>query len=145
MSELRKFASKQQMERTHQQEVNDFPIVYAFNEQDLYAGAKKVWNIDLKTAKERPKLCSIGAGGYILLKDKADLIALFKKQDEERKLFATDFNQLVTVIRSAMFSHEYSYTLDKDDVMEELSSYADNPRFEEAWKKAEKAVLKKTA
>lgn len=140
---IRKFSSKAEIDKIHQEEVNNFPIVFAFTENDLIEGGKKVWNIDLKEV--RPQIVSIGAGGYILKSDVEAFKALLKQHDAEKKTHAQNMRALVAVIKEAMYSHEYTYTLDRDDVLTELGSYEGLPHFEEAWKKAEKAVLKNAA
>ena len=145
MYETRTFRSREEMDRIHRDESSAFPIVWAFSKADLIEGAQKVWNIDLESMERPPKLIAIGGGGYILKEHRDAYLEMLKQHSEERKLMASSFKELVATIRSAMFNREYSYTLDRDDVMEELMSYKDLPRFEEAWKKAEKAVLKGTA
>lgn len=140
--DIRKYHTRADMEIAHQKEVNNFPMVFAFDRETLKRECLKVFDLDIDEPGNLKQLVGIGGGGVIRRSDIKAFNEMFERQKEEKKAFTKDFNNLVAVIVSAMRDHEYSYTMDKEDVLIELSAYTDNLRFDEAWRKAEEKVLR---
>lgn len=140
------YATREAMKAAHQAEVNAFPMVFAFNEQQFKDNIKATWGLDYDD-KEKVKeahIVSIGAGGYVLKKDVPALKEMFARHNQEEKNFAKDFRNLVNIIKAEMYNHEYTYVPYEveEEVKEALDNVKDHPRFEEAWKKAKREVLK---
>lgn len=139
------YKTREEMEMTHQKEVNEFPIVFAFSNEQFEQGAREVWGMKTLGKTNLSKICSIGMGGYILKADKDRYIEMLKRHAKEKKEFNADFKNLVEQIKYEMYNHEYTYVPYEveDEVRSALYLYQDHPRFEEAWNKAKKEVLKK--
>lgn len=59
-----------------QQEVNDFPFIWAFNEKQLAEGMQR---LGLDPATDKDKLQNIGAGGIIRKTDAAAMREMFDR------------------------------------------------------------------
>ena len=69
------YKTREEMEMAHQKEVNEFPIVFAFSNEQFEQGAKEIWGMKTLGKTNLSKICGIGAGGYILKADKDRYIA----------------------------------------------------------------------
>jgi len=140
------YTSQIEMKKVHQKEVDAFPIVFAFSNEQFKSGIKKTWGLDYDddAALKAAHIVSIGAGGYVLKKDIPALKEMFARHKAEEKDFANDFKNLVDLIKAEMNNHEYSYVPYEveEEIREALSPHQDHPRFEEAWNKAKREVLK---
>lgn len=139
------YASRIEMEKAHQKEVNEFPLVFAFSNQQFEEGIKEKWGLDANNKEDLKKIVSIGYGGYVLEADAKRYIEMLKRHAKEKKEFNADFKNLVEQIKYEMYNHEYTYVPYEveEEIRDALYIYQDHPRFEEAWKKAKKEVLKK--
>lgn len=141
------YATREAMDAAHQEELNAFPIVYAFNIDQFKEGIKRKWGLDYSNTREvkNAHIVSLGCGGYVLKKDVPALKEMLAKHRAEEKAFASDFKNLVDIIKAEMFNHEYTYVPYEveEEVREALENVKDHPRFDEAWKKAKHEVLKK--
>ena len=86
--------------------VNDFPMFFAFSQKQLDEGIKK-FNI----SKDN-KMVSIGMGGYIQSKDKADYIKLMEAVDTTTNKFLRKKSQLIDALVYELGNHEYCVTGD---------------------------------
>ena len=148
--ELRTFSTYTEMKDTHQKDVNEFPFIYVF----AFSDKEFIEKMSEAIKKRKPKctgittmegiakhVVSIGAGGYVLREDVSAMNEMFKRQEEERKLFRKSEKSLVEEILYEMNNHEYGYTRDPYDTLMALGkSEKDfkNETFKKAWKKAEK-------
>jgi len=138
MSKIETYA---QMSARHQKEYNEFAkgrVHYAFGQKQIdellaKLGAESVADL-------RGKYVSIPGGGIISVADYPKLLALFKKQDAERKKMRQVGKRLYEMFYQAMADHEY--IIEQDDMAilaycgiskEEFNS--DN-RYGKAWIKA---------
>ncbi len=139
------YASRIEMEKAHQKEINEFPLVFAFSNQQFEEGIKEEWGLDANNKEDLKKIISIGYGGYVLEADAKRYIEMLKRHAKEKKEFNADFKNLVEQIKYEMYNHEYTYVPYEveEEIRDALYIYQDHPRFEEAWKKAKKEVLKK--
>ena len=140
--ELRTFKTRAEMNKAHEKDIADFPFVWAFTNEQMEQGMKEKWGLDFHKKAHLKLIASIGAGGYIRKEDSKAMHEMFERQTAEKKQFAKDFKQLVGIIKAEMANHEYWYTLDSTDTLNALTPYIDNPRFAEAWKKAQKEYMK---
>ena len=139
--ELRVFETKKEMEKAHREDVNKFPIVFAFDNKQLKEGMQKKWGLDSEKKEDLNKIVSIGAGGYIRKEDVSAFKEMFDRQHKEEALFTKNYKNLVETIKDTMFNHEYQYTEDDEDILQYLIQYRTNPLFDKAWQKAKKEVL----
>ncbi len=109
-----------EMIKKHQQEINSFPIMFAFNKKQFKEGLEKLG--------VRPdgtdKLVSIGYGGYIKESDVKDYLSMFKKHRQEcERLIESDKTGdgfIYDMFCAEMENHEYGYTLDVKPVFKAL-------------------------
>lgn len=143
--ELRHFKTRREMEKAHQQDISDFPFVWAFSNEQMEKGMKEKWGLDFNNKEHLKLIASIGAGGYIRKADAKAMHEMFERHSKEKRLFTKDFKNLVDVIETEMANHEYPYTEDPEDTLNALGDYLDHPRFAEAWKKADKHMREEKA
>lgn len=98
----------QDLKQKQQKELNDFTgIFWAFSNEQFAEGVEAV-SIDV----DKPKIVSIGAGGYI----RADRLQAFKDllaaHKEELKRFRKDQKELLAAIVYELRNHEYCITYD---------------------------------
>ena len=148
--ELRTFSTYKEMKDTHQKDVNELPFIFVF----AFSDKEFIEKMSEAIKKRKPKctgittmegiakhVTSIGAGCYVLHEDVSVMNEMFKRHEEERKLFRKSEKALVEEILYEMNNHEYGYTRDPYDTLIALGkSEKDfkNETFKKAWKKAEK-------
>ena len=111
-----------ELKRKQQEEVNNFPMFFAFNKEQLTEGLKK-FNV---AENEMNKLVSIGAGGFILKSDVKAFNDMFRRHKAELKTArqidkdkdGTGF--IYDMFLSELNNHEYGYTHDETDAIEAL-------------------------
>ena len=150
MEDLRTFKNYKKMKDAHQKDINEFGFifVFAFTEKEFIEKMvdaikeRKPKCTGITTIKGIAKyVVSIGAGGYVLREDIPKMNQMFKRHEEERKLFRKTEKALVEEILYEMNNHEYGYTRDPFDTLVALNKSKkdfDNEMFKKAWKKAEK-------
>jgi hypothetical protein len=95
-----------------QKEINNFPIIFAFNDKQLKEGMEK-----FKTNKK--ELLSIeNCGGLIRRKDKNKYLNMIKTHDEEIKKAREDDEYIYEMFRYELANHEYIITFDETDTLE---------------------------
>jgi hypothetical protein len=109
-----------ELKNNHQNEVNSFPIFFAFSEDQFEEGMK---TLRLKPY-EKELICSVGMGGFILKADVEDYNNMFSRQDEEMKLSINDYetgeNFIFDMFNYELSNHEYTYTYEIDDTISAL-------------------------
>ncbi len=95
----------------HSKEVNDFPMFFAFNEEQLEEGLKK-----LNTTKDN--LVQIGGGGLIRKGDKTKYLDMIKRQHAEDIKAVKDDEYVYQMFRYELANHEYCITYDYTDTLE---------------------------
>ena len=109
-----------EIKEKHQQRVNNFPMIFAFSQEHLYEGMKK---LGLKST-DTDKIYDMGMGCFI---KKIDIDDYNKMWSEIRK----EHNDLINADKtgegyikdmfiSELENHEYSYTLDIDETLDAL-------------------------
>lgn len=106
-----------EMKRRQQQEVNDFPMMFAFSDSQFKEGMEKLG----LTIDDTDKIYSIGGGGYIRKKDsKALSEMLLRHSDEMDKAIEEDVtgeNFVQDMFEYELANHEYGYTMDIADTL----------------------------
>jgi hypothetical protein len=69
------------LKRKHQEEVNNFPMMFAFSNKQFAEGMAKLG----LTENDTDKIYSIGGGGYIRKTDSEALSEMFDRHNKEMK------------------------------------------------------------
>ena len=106
-----------EMKRRQQQEVNDFPMMFAFSDTQFKEGMEKLG----LTIDDTDKIYSIGGGGYIRKTDsKALSDMLLRHSDEMDKAIEEDTtgeNFIQDMFEYELANHEYGYSMDIADTL----------------------------
>ena len=119
-----------QMKERHQKEVNEFPMMWAFNNDQFAQGMKKLGLQETDTDKmaNDPRITRVG--GFIRKTDADKLDEMFTRHTKERKeAMAADIDgtgYLFQMFRYELANHEYSYTGDAEETLDALGlTYGD--------------------
>lgn len=142
MNNIRRFETYEAMEITHHDDVNNFPMVWMFGQKTDEEILECISKIGAKSLDD---CVGIGAGGLILKADKQKYLDMFKRHDEERKIFSESEKNLYEMILHEMYNYEYGYTCDPHDTLLALGKtekdLETDEKFRRAWNKAKKIVL----
>lgn len=129
-----------ELKRRHEKEVNDFPFIFAFSQEQLNEGMKKLG----LNATDTDKILSIGYGGYIRKSDKEAFFSLNERQEKELKdaiqndTTGEDF--IYDMFDYELSNHEYCITMDVSDTLDALGLTIDevnnNPNLLKGLQKA---------
>ena len=102
-----------ELKERQQQEVNDFPFIWAFNEKQLAEGMQR---LGLDPATDKDQLQSIGAGGIIRKTDAEAMREMFDRHRREllEQIAADTTGEgfIKDMFSTELANHEYSYTMD---------------------------------
>lgn len=108
----------QEMERRHQQEVNQFPFMFAFSNEQFDAGMRKLGLHPNQT----DQISSIGGGGFIRKSDSKAMHEMFARHKQEREAaIAADQDGTGYAYRMFLYqlgNHEYCITQDLEETLE---------------------------
>ena len=117
----------------HQEEVNSFPLMFAFGRQQFDEMLAK----NNVTAKD---IYSIGAGGYVRKTDAPAMSAMFSRHKKELTEARKQNKFLTEAFLYEMANHEYCITFDSDEVLAACGitedDYKNNEGIRKAWKAA---------
>ena len=109
-----------ELKRKQQEEVNNFPMVFAFSNEQFEEGMKKLG----LTVDDTDKVYSIPGGGFIRKTDSKALTDMLNRHGEEmEKAIAEDTtgeNFIYEMFRYELNNHEYGYTRDITDTLNSL-------------------------
>lgn len=124
----------------NQKKLEEFPMFFAFNNEQFAEGLKKVG------ASKDETIVSVGAGGYI---KKCDAEALNKLEAEiwqSEREFLRDYGNLVNAITYELANHEFCIEYDPEPTMRVLGIEVDMIEKDEtigkAFREAKKKYLK---
>lgn len=129
-----------ELKKKHEKELNDFPIKFAFGNEQF----KNMMESFGLTENDTDKIVSIGFGGYVKKENLKAMEELFKSQADEMKKALEDDNFLESAFNYEMGNHEYIITYDKADVFRALGlsiNLLDDERVYNIFKKAESKYL----
>ena len=132
------------LKRKQQEEVNNFPMVFAFSDKQFEEGMEKLG----LTATDTSKVCSIGGGGIIRKTDSqtfGDMLEMQKKEmDEAIEADTTGDGFIFDMFSYELANHEYSYTWDIEPTLDALGLTIDevnaSDKLLNGLKKAKKSV-----
>ena len=129
-----------ELKKKHEKELNDFPIKFAFGNEQF----KEMMKDFGLTENDTDKIVSIGFGGYVKKENLKAMEELFKSQADEMKQAFNDDEFLESAFNYEMGNHEYIITYDKADVFSALGlsiKSLDDERVYNIFKKAENKYL----
>ena len=114
------------LKRKHQQDVNVFPVFFAFCIEQFEMGMASFG----LTPNDTDKICRLGdTGGFYLRTDADRLIEMLKrheKEEQEAILADTDGNGYIyQMFLYELANHEYGYTWDVTDTLDALGMTAE--------------------
>jgi len=104
-----------EMKKRHQDDVDNFPMFFAFNEKQFDEGMRSLG----LAPTEKSKICRVGStGGYILKTDSDKLYDMLSRHEVEMKdAIKTDDAFIFEMFRYELDNHEYSYTGEISDTL----------------------------
>lgn len=109
-----------ELKQRHEKSINEFPMMFAFSNEQFNEGMKKLGLEPTDT----DKIYSIGAGGFIKKSDSEALDNLFKRNVEElQNAINEDLTGESFIYQMFLYelnNHEYSYTYDLSDTLDAL-------------------------
>lgn len=140
--------SYEAMQKRHQQEVNAFPMKWAFNNQQLEQGMRELGLNPLQTNE----IVGIGGGGFIRRSDKQAFIDMFKRQNAEQKAALaaqkTGDEYAYQMFLHELGNHEYVITGDLSDTLDACGLSAEqinnDPKLRRALARAIKDYMEAT-
>ena len=100
--------------KSKQQKVDEFPMIFAFSQEQLEEGKARLGVTDNK------ELLSIGAGGFIRKSDREEFDNLFIQLDKELAENLNDDEFLYEAFLYELANHEYCYSWDLTDSLDVL-------------------------
>lgn len=129
-----------EMKARHQKEVNDFPIGFAFSNEQLKEEMERL------RVKDESEICSIGCGGFIRKLDVKAYRELSDRIHAEERQAMKDDDFLVSMFEYEMGNHEYQLTLDAIEVINacgiDMGEFYEDERMQDLFIKAKKHYLK---
>ena len=132
-----------EMKAKHEQEVNNFPMFFAFNQGQFDEGMRKL-GLD---PSETDKIYKLGStGGFYRKSDSDNLMEMFmhhqQEQEDAIKADETGEGFIFDMFNYELANHEYGYTMDPESTLDALGMTMEqinaNPALLNGWKKAEK-------
>ncbi len=109
-----------EFKKSQQDEINNFPMFFAFSQEQLNKGMEK---LELKPT-DTNKILSIGAGGFIKKANKNTFTKMFKSRDKafKNKIAADKTGEgfIFDMFNYELANHEYCVTMSTFDTFEAL-------------------------
>lgn len=140
--------SYEAMQKRHQQEVNAFPMKWAFNNQQLEQGMRELG----LNPSQTNEIVGIGGGGFIRRSDRQAFIDMFKRQNAEQKAALaaqkTGDEYAYQMFLHELGNHEYVITGDLSDTLDACGLSAEqinnDPKLRKALARAIKDYMEAT-
>lgn len=138
----------QKIRKKHQDEINAFPIYFAFDNEQFDEVIKKLGLSEDKNSENYygKRLVRVGAGGFILKEDAPKLAEMFKAHSQQMSdLIAADKTGdgfIFDMFYYELCNHEYGYVYDEaiEDTLEALGFTMEqieaDPRLKNGFDKA---------
>ena len=124
----------QELSKKHQDEINDFPMFFAFSAKQMDDGMVQLG----VTAFD--ELCPVGGGGYIRKSDKQKLLDLFDLIRTEKKAYMEDDSFALDALSYELENHEYGHTGDPTEAMEAVGLDMESERGKRLFKLTKKGL-----
>lgn len=133
-----------ELKSRHQQEVNDFPKFFAFNNEQFEKGMKSL-GLNPDDIKEIYSL--EGTGGYYRRSDNDRLKEMFARHEKERQEAVetdkTGNGYLYDMFLCELANHEYTYTMELEDTLDALGLTYEDIEKSKPMKRALNKAIKK--
>jgi hypothetical protein len=106
--------------KVQEKEITDFPLFFAFNNEQFEEGAKKVG------ASPENKVVSIGAGGFIPKKNLAEFLDWSKNKNKRLKTLLKQKKFFSSAVYYELNNHEYCITYDLEESLSPLGLDLEN-------------------
>lgn len=141
--EIRSFKSYQEMKSTHEKELNQLNMGFAFSDKQ-FDEMMEEWGLDPE--KDLDKIVRLNvSGGFLQKKDLPEYRAFWDRYDAENKLFKKQQKNLVEMLVSELANHEYCITGDLEETLNacgfDKKDYLENESLRKAVKKAKSEYL----
>ncbi|WP_312573369.1 hypothetical protein, partial [Clostridium sp.] len=107
-----------ELKQKHQEEVNNFPMFFAFSQNQFDEGMKKIG----LEASDTDKIYSLGGGGFYKKSDAEALHEMFERHEKEMeskiKTDTTGEGFIYDMFKYELNNHEYSYTGEIGDTLD---------------------------
>lgn len=135
------------MKERQQQEVNNFPLGFAFGNQQFEEMMEK-WGLDAKKNSDLAQVAALFAGAYIQKKDIPAYKAMCQRHRKELEMaIAADKTGEGFIYEMFLYeldNHEFGYTEDTREALDGLGFTAEevagNPRLKRGIEKASKKI-----
>lgn len=128
-----------ELKEKHQKEINEFPIMSAFNLEQFKEGMERL------CVTSEVELISIGYGSFIRKTDKEAYIQMIVRMNEEDKAAMKDPEYCYEAMRYELANHEFCIRRDYTDTLETLGLTMDevekDPMLLDALRRATKDYL----
>lgn len=104
----------EQLKEKHSEELNKFPVAFAFNDEQLKEALKK-----LKATKN--EVCGVYGGGIIKKTNTKKWFQMFKDQHAEHKKCMENKKYVYEMFLYELANHEYCITYDLTDTLNSLN------------------------
>ena len=106
----------QNLKDQHQQEVNNFPMFFAFSNSQFEEGMQKLG----LTSTDTDKILSLGGGCYLLKTDRPVFKEMFDRHQKEMKEARANDQFLYDAFDYELGNHEYCITWDVEPTLDAL-------------------------
>ena len=117
------------------QDITDFPIAFAFSNQQLEQAKTKLGVTDTND------MVSLGGGGFMLEKDVQAYKDMLERHSKMRQEFLSDDDNLADALSYELGNHEYVVTYDCSDALAALGLSDTNEQVQRVLPKAIKNYL----
>ena len=134
---MNQFKNYQELMNLNKQEINNFPLFYAFTDQHFEEGMKK-----LGVEKEED-ICRVTSCTFVRKADYTDFIYLIEKQQERKREAFNNDEFLKGALMYELINYEYLYTYDEEPALEALGFSLQDLEANERLKKLLKEATQK--
>lgn len=129
-----------ELKNKHQKEINEFPLGFAFSEEQFTEMMAK-WSL---TPGDTDEIYSIGGGGYVRWPDADALREMLDRHAKERETARRENKDdyLYHMFDYELANHEYNYTQDVDDTLDSLGLTMEEVEADEKMYKALQRAIK---
>lgn len=124
----------QELKAKQSKELNDFPLIFAFTNEQLEKGLEKLGCTDRD-------IVSLGGGGFMRKSDQQSYLDMFGRFDAELEAAMGDDQFMVDAIEYELANHEYCITYNPHEALGVLGLSLKDDRVKANFKAAEQAYL----
>lgn len=112
-----------ELRKKHEDEVNNFPFVFAFSNEQFYKSIAEKWGY---TKDDADKIYKLGAGAFIRKDDADKYLDMTDRHYKELQEALEDITFFEDALYTELCNHEYCITTDPDDALNALGLEAED-------------------